>query len=180
MKKNQITTKEITISALFIALIAITSQISIPMHTGVPFTLQTLVIPLLAVLVGAKRGAFITSIYVFMGMIGLPVFAGGSGGMTSVFGFAGGFIISFPIMAFIAGLAKKKNNVIALLLITISTLVNFIFGMIVFSLVAQVSLNAAFIAVVLPYIPTSIIKILIIWLVTIRFNKSKLTSLFEF
>lgn len=65
--------------AMFVAIITVCAQIQIPMT--VPFTLQTLGIFMAAAMLGWKRGLISVAVYVLLGAIGVPVFAGFSGGI---------------------------------------------------------------------------------------------------
>ena len=78
-EKKGFTTQDITYIGLFTVLIAICSWISIP--TTVPFTLQTLGVFLTIGLLGGKRGTISIIIYIVLGAVGLPLFAGFSGGV---------------------------------------------------------------------------------------------------
>ena len=79
--------------AVMAALIAVCSWISIP--TTVPFTLQTFGVFLAVGLLGGKRGSIAVLIYILLGAVGLPVFAGFSGGVGILLGTTGGYIIGF-------------------------------------------------------------------------------------
>ena len=78
------------------ALIAICSWINIP--TAVPFTLQTFGIFTVLLLLGGDRGTMATFIYVLLGAVGVPVFAGFTGGVGILLGTTGGYIIGFLFM----------------------------------------------------------------------------------
>ncbi len=105
-------TKVLSRSAVFIALMMIGAQISIPLPSLVPISLQTLAIYMCALMCEKKHALLITLVYVFMGAIGLPVFAGFTGGASHVFGPAGGFIFGFPVMAFIVSrIAYQSEDV---------------------------------------------------------------------
>lgn len=170
---NRFSTAQISRIGLFTALTIIVSQISIPMPYGVPITLQTFIIPLVALLLGKKEGTFVAIIYMLLGLIGLPVFAGFSGGLSIVLGPTGGFILSFPLLAFAAGVAKEKNSNLQIIVwLLIGAILNYVVGMFYFSLVTSSSLETAFAACVLPFIPTAIIKIGLIF-----FAHKKLTPL---
>ena len=95
--------REICYSGLFAAVIAIMAQISIPMPGGVPMTMQTFAITLAAVVLGAKLSTVSSVIYLLLGAVGVPVLANFSGGFDKFIGPTGGFLISFPLMAFIIG-----------------------------------------------------------------------------
>ncbi|MBP0725600.1 biotin transporter BioY [Bacillus sp. RG28] len=107
MNKSFFSVRDITFSAMFIALMAIGANIVswIPFLTigSVPLTLQ----PFFAVLAGlllGRRVAFISMVgYLLVGLAGAPVFAGFSSGPAALIGPTGGFIFSFPIAAFLAG-----------------------------------------------------------------------------
>ena len=79
------------------------AQISIPMPGGVPMTMQTFAITLAAVVLGAKLSTVSSVIYLLLGAVGVPVLANFSGGFDKFIGPTGGFLISFPLMAFIIG-----------------------------------------------------------------------------
>ena len=168
---NQLTVKQISRIGIFTALTIVLSQISIPMPYGVPMTLQTFIIPLVALILGKKEGTFVASIYILLGLIGLPVFAGFSGGANIFFGPTGGFIFSFPLMAYCSGIAKEKNNFTSTITwLLLGSVINYLIGMIYFSFVTSSTLIFAFTACVLPFIPTAIIKIALVYLVGKRLS----------
>lgn len=161
MKNSKITTQDICSIAIMTAVTAVLAQISIPMPFGVPMTMQTFAVALSAVILGSKRGAAAMCIYVLLGAIGAPVFAGFSGGFQNIIGPTGGFIISFPLMAFIIGLGvkyRKKKGMFTLFLI-LGTAANYVIGVAVFCILMHSSVMAGFSACVLPFIPTDVIKI---------------------
>ena len=86
--------------ALFAALMAICSWISIP--APVPFTLQTFAVFLAPGLLGGKMGTIAVGTYLLLGAVGLPVFAGFSGGIGALLGATGGYLLGFtspiPVM----------------------------------------------------------------------------------
>ena len=160
MKKSKITTQDICSIAIMTAVTAVMAQISIPMPLGVPMTMQTFAITLAAVILGSKRGALSIFIYVLLGAIGVPVYANFSGGFQNLVGPTGGFLLSFPIMAFVIGLGmkyRKKKGMFALFLI-LGTVLNYVVGVLMFCVITQSSVMAGISACVLPFIPTAIIK----------------------
>lgn len=163
--KRKTKSRELCFIAVFTAIISVVSQLSIPMPYGVPMTLQTFIIPLVGMVLGAKSGMISTVIYLMLGAMGIPVFAGFQGSMASFFGPTGGFLISFPLMAFFAGWGAEKNNKLLLLLgLILGAVSNFVFGIIIFSFVTSSPLHIAFVATTLPFIPTAIIKIFLIFI----------------
>ncbi|MEN6326766.1 MAG: biotin transporter BioY [Syntrophomonas sp.] len=89
-------------ASLFGALTAAGSLIVIPMQP-VPITLQTLFTCLSGILLGARAGGLSQIIYVLLGIIGLPVFAGGKAGAGVLFGPSGGYLIGFVVGAYVMG-----------------------------------------------------------------------------
>ena len=134
MTKNK--TLDMVYIAMFTVLIAICSWISIP--TTVPFTLQTFGVFVTVGVLGGKRGSLSVLIYLLLGAIGIPVFAGFTGGMGIVLGSIGGYIIGFLLSALLMwGMEKllgKKTWVLALSMV-LGLLVCYIFGTIWFMLV---------------------------------------------
>jgi biotin transport system substrate-specific component len=95
---------------LFGLLTAVAAQVSIPIKP-VPFTLQTMMVMLAGAMLGSRKGAYSQILYLIMGVSGLPVFAGASFGIATIFGPTGGYLLAFPAAAFITGyIIEKKNN----------------------------------------------------------------------
>ena len=142
------------------AVTAVMAQISIPMPMGVPMTMQTFAVTLAAIVLGPGRGAASLFIYLLLGAVGVPVFAGFSGGMASLVGPTGGFLLSFPLMAFVIGLGVKnrqKKGMFVLFLV-LGTALNYAVGVLMFCLLMGSSVAAALTACVLPFLPTAVIK----------------------
>jgi biotin transport system substrate-specific component len=93
--------------ALFAALTAVTSQISIPIQP-VPINLATLSVFIAGAVLGAKYGAASQAVYVLLGAVGLPVFAGFSGGAHVVVGPTGGYLIGYIAAAWLVGLLCEQ------------------------------------------------------------------------
>ena len=96
----------------FSILTAISAQISIPIKP-VPFTLQTVIVLLAGAFLGAKNGAYSQLIYIFLGAIGLPIFAqtaDGTMGFARLIGPTGGYLLAFPVAAYLVGLLTEKNK----------------------------------------------------------------------
>ena len=92
--------------ALMAALTAVGAQISIPLpFTLVPFTLQVPMVVLAGFLLGVRYGALSQVVYLMLGAIGLPVFAQFLGGLGVILGPTGGYLVSYPFAAAVAGLA---------------------------------------------------------------------------
>jgi biotin transport system substrate-specific component len=90
-------------ASLFVALCA---HITIPLMplTPVPLTVQNLAVLLVGLLLGSRRGFAALVVYLVEGMSGLPVFnPTGLGGVAQLFGVTGGFLLAYPLVAFVAG-----------------------------------------------------------------------------
>ena len=99
MTAAKMRTRDIAYIAVFTALTAVCSWISIP--TAIPFTLQTMAVFLAVGLLGGKRGTIAVLVYILLGAVGAPVFAGFRGGMGSLTGLAGGYIVGFLFTALV-------------------------------------------------------------------------------
>ena len=86
----------------FALLMAIGAQIEIP-NQPVPFTMQTFFVLLSGAFLGKRGGAVSMSVYLILGASGLPVFSGGAFGLAKILGPTGGYLLSFPIAAFVVG-----------------------------------------------------------------------------
>lgn len=104
----KLTSKEMVLAAEFAALIAVLSQLTIPLGV-IPLTMQTFAVGFVATVLGRKLGTISVFIYLLLGLIGLPVFAGFSGGMHVLFGPTGGYLAGFIINALVTGRLNEKK-----------------------------------------------------------------------
>jgi biotin transport system substrate-specific component len=95
--------------AVFSALTAMGAWISLPLGP-VPITMQSLFVLLSGIVLGAKLGALSQLLYIFLGLIGLPIFAGFTGGVQSIMKPSFGFIIGFVFAGFIVGKIVNSNK----------------------------------------------------------------------
>lgn len=159
--KSAFTVKETCYAGLFAAVIAIMAQISIPMPGGVPMTMQTFAVTLAAIVLGAKLSTVSTVIYLILGAAGVPVLAGFTGGLAKFVGPTGGFLISFPLMAFVIGWGVEHRKAFPgafVVALVAGTVLNYVVGVAMFCALTQSTLAAGITACVLPFIPTAIIK----------------------
>ncbi len=167
-KKSKIRTIDIVYTGIFAALIAVCSWISIPLT--VPITLQTLGVCLAAALLGLGRGTFSVFIYILLGLIGLPVFAGFKGGIGVLFGSTGGYIIGFLFTALTIGLFTRFLGTkvwVLFLSMLLGIALCYAFGTAWFLIlynranVDPMSLSAVLAICVTPFIPFDLLKILL-------------------
>ncbi|KAB7673184.1 biotin transporter BioY [Bacillus sp. B1-b2] len=122
---------EITMVALFVAFMAVGANItSFLVIGGVPITLQTFFAILAGLLLGKRLGSFAMITYMFIGLIGIPIFSGISGGLIVLTKPSFGFILAFIVTAFLCGLfvEKKKTMTTFLFSAFIGLLINYILG----------------------------------------------------
>lgn len=100
-RKEKWKTLDLAYIGMFVALMAVCSWINIP--TTVPFTLQTFAVFATVAILGMKRGTIAVLVYIILGAVGVPVFAGFSGGFGTLLGTTGGYIIGFLFTALITG-----------------------------------------------------------------------------
>lgn len=105
----KLTARDLIITALFTSLTSVSGFISVPLGP-VPITMQTIFVVLSGLIIGAKLGALSQIIYVMLGLIGLPVFSGGTGGLTSIISPTFGFLIGFILAAYVIGKLTEKNK----------------------------------------------------------------------
>ena len=97
--------RRVTFLAMFAAVIAVCAQITIPMPSGVSFTLQTFAVALCGYLLGATYAAAALLVYLLLGAAGAPVFSAFQGGFHVLAGKTGGYLWGFLPMAALCGLA---------------------------------------------------------------------------
>ena len=97
----------IVLGALFVAILA---QVKIPLpFTPVPLTGQTFAVLLVGAILGSRRGAASMALYIALGAVGLPVFAGGASGLTYLSGATLGYLIGFVLTAYVIGLLAERG-----------------------------------------------------------------------
>lgn len=104
--------RSMMLAALFAALLGVVAQFKffLPGVPSVPVTLQVLVVLLAGGLLGPAWGAVSMAVYVLLGAVGLPVFAGGLSGMGVVLGPTGGYLLSYPLAAALVGLLAPPHR----------------------------------------------------------------------
>lgn len=159
-----LSTKNLVLAGMFAAVLTIISQLSIPMPTGMPITIQVFGVALVGSVLGWRLGVFSTVVYILIGLAGLPVFAGFRGGIGSLVGITGGYIWTWPIMVFLCGLSfhtkyPKLNLLLSILSALAGLLINETCGGIQWSFVSggAMSLKAVFAYSIVAFIPKDII-----------------------
>lgn len=121
----KINTRQMILVALFTALTAAGAYIQIPLGV-VPITLQVLFTALAGVMLGARLGALSQLLYVFIGLTGVPVFAGGTGGLAAFGKPTFGFLIGFILAAYLIGKITEGSSTPGFIRLFIATLAGII------------------------------------------------------
>ena len=150
MNSNIRNTAFVGLMAAALAVISVW-QIPLPFLT-VPLTFQTFAVCLSGSALGRWRGALATLVYVALGTVGLPVFAGFQGGVGVLLSPLGGFIVGFLPFAFLSGIGKGKKLYVRIMLCSIGLLICHLCGILWYALLSRVSIGAAFLAGSLPFI----------------------------
>ena len=152
-----------TLISLFAALTAAGAFISIPFQP-VPFSLQTLFTLLAGMTLGSASGSVSQVIYILLGVIGLPVFAGFKSGMGILLGPTGGFLFGFVISAYVIGkiTEEKKEKYIFYYLLAgfTGTVIIYFIGVTQLSLITGIGIKKAILIGALPFLPGDILKII--------------------
>lgn len=152
-----------TLIGIMTALICVAAPFSIPTPTGIPISLATFAVYLSGLLLGRRDGTLAVVLYVLIGMIGLPVFSGFSGGIAKLFGVTGGYILGFIPCALICGvfsdLFSEKSRFWAYPVgIILGTIACYAFGTAWFVIFTKSELLASIALCVLPYLPGDALK----------------------
>lgn len=156
--KNEL--HELVFAAMFAAVISVLSQFTIPLG-AIPLTLQTFAVGFAVTLLGKKTGTISVGVYLLLGLIGLPVFAGGSAGFGVLFGPTGGFLIGFLFNAFVTGwLIEKRpfNFTWSILANIVGAFITLFFGTVWLKLSGGMDWSTALMAGFVPFILPGIIK----------------------
>lgn len=161
--------------AVCITLLIVCAQITIVFpFTIVPVTLAFFMVYVIGGLLGPFHGALCMLVYIIMGLIGIPVFAGFNS-FSSLAGPTGGYIVGYVPMAAIIGMAFKSSkpwiNIIGMIL---GTAVCYLFGALWYSFIAEVSFAISITLTVLPFILADTMKMLLAYFVIKRLKKISL------
>ena len=157
---------DLALIATFAALIVAASVLAIPIG-AVPITLQTFAVLLAGAVLGANRGLLAVLLYLAIGAIGLPVFAGGSAGLAPFAGPTVGYLIGMPLAAWLTGFIverlPRRAPVMTTLQIFIAALIaNIVFvytlGVLGLAWRAGLSVGEAFL-INLAFVPADLAKI---------------------
>ena len=170
---------------MFAALISASCFIQIPLPGGIPILIQDMLAMLSGLILGPLQGGISVFIFLVLGSIGLPVFSGKAGIQVIFGGPTGGFLIGYLLGSVAGGLFLKfllppesdfkTKKVYTIVMISISciiaTVVVFIAGIIGFKIVTSSTMTKTLAAVLIPFIPGNLIKIVVMVPLTYNFRK---------
>lgn len=186
MKENKLTVRDICTISIFTVTTAAMAQISIPLpFTPVPISFGLVAVYMTGILLQPKQALFAQITYLLLGGVGLPVFANFKGGLGAILGPTGGFLMAFPIMAFIVSASinnpkrpkkeeltsKWKLYIKVTVAMCLSHLLLYIMGTLWFSTTTHTSLTSSLVMTVFPFIPMDIIKIALCAILFIPFRR---------
>lgn len=172
--KSRSLTANIVIAISGSILLALLARLSIPVpFSPIPITGQTFGILFLGAMLGSRLGTLSVIAYISEGIIGLPVFAGGSAGFLSLLGPTGGYLIGFIPAGYLVGFLSEKGwtNKLTTTFITmiIGTSVIFIFGISWLSVTA--GFGTALKIGLYPYLPGAVVKIILATTIVYSLNR---------
>lgn len=170
-------TRDIVYMSVFTAMISICSWISIP--ASIPFTLQTMGVFTTVGLLGGKRGTLTILTYILLGAIGVPVFAGFTGGISVLLGTTGGYIMGFLLSALLMWGIETimgRNQIVLAFSMVAGLIVCYVFGTAWFMMIytqhsGVIGLSTVLGLCVIPFIIPDLIKIGVALFLTNRLKK---------
>lgn len=157
------TVYQLCVTALMAAVMCILGPLSIPIGE-VPVSFTNLVVYLTIFLLGTRMGTISYIVYLLLGLVGLPVFSGFTGGPAKLAGPTGGYLVGFILMALICGLFMEKSRYNALWSIigmVCGTAVAYVFGTAWFVLTMRCTVGYALAVCVFPFLIFDLIKIIL-------------------
>ena len=169
------TTKRLVMTGMFVAVLAVMSQLSIPLPSGVPITMQTFAVALTAYVLGAKMGVWVMAAYLLLGAVGVPVFAGFSAGPGVLFGTAGGFLWGFICMVVLCGIGIGRDNRALLVVLSAAGLaLCHLLGIFQFMAVMGMGFWESFVMVSLPYLLKDAVSLAAAYVVALAVRRALL------
>ncbi|MDY0081287.1 MAG: biotin transporter BioY [Ignavibacteriales bacterium] len=160
---------------MFTVMTAVASKIAIPIKP-VPFTLQTLVVLLSGAWLGKKGGFYSQITYLFLGAAGIPVFAfipDGTFGIASLFGPTGGYLLAFPLAAYLTGaiLERSKSYFAIISAFVLGEVLINLSGVLYLNAIYVQNINVAFTVGSLVFLFWTVIKVFIGTTIVTKFRK---------
>ena len=168
--------RDMTLTAVTAALICIAGPLTIAVGP-IPLSLATFAVYLAGAILGKKQGTIAAGLYLVIGIIGVPVFSGFSGGFQKLAGVTGGYLIGYLPLAFLSGLGAERaeregRRWILPVMMVIGTALLYVIGTAWFMIQTGNALGAALSMCVLPFLPGDAAKIAAAALLTVPVRKA--------
>ena len=164
--------------AIMAAVTAVLAPLSIPVGE-VPVSAATLAVMLGGLVLGKTEGAASAAVYLLLGAAGIPVFAGYTGGLSILLGVTGGYLLCYPVLAWICGrldeLLEKKGMAVSFAMITAmaaGTAVLYACGTVWFVILTRMQFTAALAVCVIPFLPGDLLKMAVCVLIVPQIRKA--------
>ena len=159
---HNIKIKELVIISLLSSILCILSPLTINISI-IPFSITTLLIMIYAIVFDISISTFSVMIYIILGIVGLPVFSGGVGGVQKILSPSGGFIIGYIFLNMIISILYKDkyNFFIKYLTLLIANIFMYCIGCIHFMYITNSNIKTTLVTCVLPFLITDNIKIVL-------------------
>lgn len=155
-------TKKLVYCALFAAIIAVASQIFVPVQP-IPINAGLFAVLLCGGMLGKKYGTLSVVVYILLGIMGAPVFAGFRGGLGVLAGPTGGYIAGYVVIAFVAGAVCEKTKKLKYTIpfMILAVMLCYCLGTLWFCVTTGNGFVSAFSMCVIPFVPWDILKIVL-------------------
>ncbi|MCL1881363.1 MAG: biotin transporter BioY [Oscillospiraceae bacterium] len=165
---KKISTNDLCLIAVFVAIMAVLSQLSIMLPGGVPLTLQTFGVMLTGIVLGSKKAAVVLLVYIMLGAVGAPVFSPSplGHGIHRLVAPWGGYLMSLPIMAFLIGIgtdleyrfSKLKRKPVFATFLILGVVLNLTLGSLWLWFMNDFGIQTAFVVGFVPFVLPEILK----------------------
>ena len=168
--------KDMTLTAVMAALVCIAGPLTIPAGP-IPLSLATFAVYLSGTVLGKKRGTIAVALYLLIGIIGVPVFSGFSGGFQKLAGVTGGYLVGYLPCAFLSGLGAERAEEESRIWIlpakmAAGTAVLYTIGTAWFMIQSGNALGTALSLCVVPFLPGDAVKIAAAVMLTVPVRKA--------
>ncbi len=153
--------KPMVYASLMATLIAVGSYIAIPIGP-IPIVMQNLFVMLAGLLLGGRWGFTSVAVYLLAGAIGLPVFAGGTGGIGKFFGPTGGYLVGYAAAVYVIGILSERGRervIVDVFAMMVGTIIIYAFGVSWLKIVTGMSASKAIAVGMFPFILGDALKI---------------------
>lgn len=162
--------KRVVLDGMMLAVMIVCAQITIPLPL-IPLTLQTFAVGIIASLLPLIDGFQVILVYILLGVVGLPVYAGFSSGTAALLGPTGGYLVSFVVYQLVtaAWLTRSARSAQQILLANCcGALLNLLIGSLWMIPVLHLSWQQALLTGLVPFLLPALIKIVVLLPIVLR------------